>query len=66
MKQKTPYVVMKVAPDAIGGMTHFRDCPTRSEANKLVDTANGMTLTVLTRNDYEGWYQANIAPNYAA
>lgn len=62
----TPYVVMKIAPETIGGMTHFRDCPTRSEANKLADTANGMTLTVFTRKEYADWHQANIAPNYRA
>jgi len=64
MSNKTSWVVMKIEASAIGGMTHFRDIGSRTEAEKLINSADGMRLTLMSRSDYENWHNSNIKPYY--
>ena len=64
MSNKTSWVVMKIDEESVGGMTHFRDAGNRAEADRLINSADGMRLTLMSRSDYEDWYSSNVQPYY--
>ncbi len=64
MSRKSKYVLMKRDSSTVGGWTYNSDCSTSREGEAACKRANGMELSLWTREQYEEWHNSSIMPYY--